>query len=117
MGESCFETTMKCFADADMCTSDGKCPPVTGSCNAAGNGCLDLFDEPTECVDPVTETKDTCEGGLFCGSVSETCFEDNCINRQKEQCPLSLPKGTCNEDGSSGCPVPEYVCAVNITSN
>lgn len=109
---SCFKTIKhepKCFGTSEPCKNMNPpmCPSVTGNCNDDGTGCVDMFGKPENC-EPMeegdTEVVDSCDPGLFCGKVSETCLEINCINYQKERCPASLKDGTCNDDGSSGCP-------------
>jgi hypothetical protein len=106
--QSCFKMT----CDGEYCENmdPPMCTPITGSCGDGG-GCLDIFDEPTDC-EPMNSKEDTCDEGFFCGETSETCVELSCTNLQKENCPGSLSDGTCNEDGSSGCPAPKFQCSV-----
>jgi hypothetical protein len=97
------------------------CTTATGSCGA--DGCLNLSDEPEDCVKPDNECfgkfcNDVLaggSGGYFCGRVTEECVMETCTLIQAEYCPETVKDGVCSEDGKEGCPSP-MTCSVTTNS-
>ena len=110
-------TSTGCGAEIGLgppCKEDGKemcAPDVTATCNANGNGCVDLFGAPVACVIPASTTTTTTTVGT--GGTSSV-VNNNVISHGEEviQGDVSTPEITNDPQSSSSTSDASHVEAV-----
>eukprot|EP00548_Thalassiothrix_antarctica_P008039 CAMPEP_0194146540 /NCGR_PEP_ID=MMETSP0152-20130528/20841_1 /TAXON_ID=1049557 /ORGANISM="Thalassiothrix antarctica, Strain L6-D1" /LENGTH=149 /DNA_ID=CAMNT_0038847083 /DNA_START=54 /DNA_END=503 /DNA_ORIENTATION=- len=85
-------TAAQCpVAQGPLCTNN-KCATTTGSCNADGNGCLDLMGAAADCIAPANKC-----GDGYCGTPP---VYDDCQCKDKKCYEIKFVPGATSSAGT-----------------